>query len=113
MPNYLFLFRGGQMRTMSPQQLQESMGRWGAWMGELSKKGQLKAGEPLADEGRLLTGKKQTVTDGPFGETKDVVGGYLLITASNLDAATEAARGCPIFERDGSVEVREIREMQM
>lgn len=111
MANYLFLFRGGQMRTMSPLELQESMGRWRAWMAGLSTKGQLKGGEPLADGGRLLTGKKQTVTDGPFGETKDIVGGYLVITARDLDAATETARGCPIFERDGSVEVRELREM--
>ena len=111
MANYLFLFRGGQMRTMSPQELQQSMGRWRAWIGELSSKGQYKGGEPLAEGGRILNGKKQTVTDGPFGETKDVVTGYLLITAGDMQAATEAARGCPIFEREGSVEVRELREM--
>jgi hypothetical protein len=61
----------------------------------------------------VVTGKKKTVTDGPFGETKDLVGGYLLVTAASLDAATELARGCPIFEREGSVEVREVREMRM
>ena len=63
---------------------------------------------------RVVAGKKKAVTDGPFGETKDLVGGYLLVTAASLDAATELARGCPIFDRDdGSVEVREVREMQM
>jgi hypothetical protein len=111
MANYLYLFRGGRMDSMSPQELQESMGRWRAWMAELSKKGQLKGGEPVADGGRRLSGKKQTVIDGPFGETKDIVGGYLLVTARDLDDATETARGCPIFERDGSVEIRELREM--
>ena len=61
--------------------------------------------------GRILTGKKMSVTDGPFGETKDIVGGYLVVTASNLDSATELARGCPILANNGTVEVRELREM--
>ena len=114
MANYLYLFRGGAMRDMSPQQLEDSMKRWGAWMGQLSQAGQFKAGEPLGDGGKVLTGKKKTLQDGPFGETKDLVGGYMLVTAPNLDAAVELARGCPILERDnGSVEVREVREMRV
>jgi hypothetical protein len=111
MPNFLYLFRGGDMRTMSPQQLQDSMDKWRAWIGELSQKGQFKAGEPVAEGGRILSGKKVSVTDGPFGETKDVVGGYLVVTASNLDSATELARGCPLLANNGTVEVRELREM--
>lgn len=113
MANYLFLFRGGTMKQMSPQQLEESMGKWAAWVGQLSKQGQFKGGEPVAEEGRQVTGKAKAVTDGPFGETKDVVGGYLLVTASSMDGATELARGCPILEYGGSVEVRELREMKM
>jgi hypothetical protein len=114
MPNYIYLFRGGDMRQMSPQQMQESMGKWAAWIGDLTKKGHFKAGEPLADEGRVLRGKQQALTDGPFGETKDVVGGYLIVEAPNLSAAVELSRGCPIFERDaGSLEVREVRAMTM
>ena len=111
MANYLFLFRGGQIAHHVPAGVAGEHGALAAWMASLSTKGLLKGGEPLADGGRSLTGKKQTVTDGPFGETKDIVGGYLVVTAPDLDAATETARGCPIFERDGSVEVRELREM--
>jgi len=113
MANYLFLFRGGKMREMSPQQMQESMGIWAAWIGELSKKGLFKGGEPLGLESRVLTGKKQPVTDGPFGETKDIVGGYLIVTAPHFDGAVELARGCPILDNGGSVEVREIQEMKI
>jgi hypothetical protein len=72
------------MKHMSPQQLEENMGKWAAWVGQLSKQGQFKGGEPVADEGRQLTGKRKTVTDGPFGETKDIVGGYLLVTPPAL-----------------------------
>jgi hypothetical protein len=113
MANYLFLFRGGAMKQMSPQQLEEAMGRWGAWVGELSKQSAFKGGEPVAEDGRVVTGKRKAVTDGPFGETKDIVGGYLLVTAPSLDIATEMARGCPILDADGTVEVRELREMKM
>ena len=112
MANYLYLFRGGEMAKMSPQEMQENMGRWRAWIGGLAQKGHHKGGEPLADGGVTLRGKKQALTDGPFGETKDVVGGWLLVEAPNLNAAVELARGCPIFEREaGSLEVREVRGM--
>jgi hypothetical protein len=113
MSNFLYVFRGGETRGMSPQQLQEHMGKWGAWVGQLSQAGHFKGGDPLAETGRVLTGKRKAVTDGPFGETKDIVGGYLLITAPSLDAAVELARGCPVLETDGCVEVREVREMTM
>src|SRR5687768_15573824 len=111
MANYLFLFRGGDMRSMSPQQLQESMSKWTAWIADLSSKSHFKGGDPLAEGGRVLRGKKQALTDGPFGETKDVVSGYLLVDAPSLNGAVELARGCPILGNDGVVEVRELREM--
>jgi hypothetical protein len=111
MANYLYIFRGGDMAGLSPQQMEENMKKWGAWMGQLSQTGNFKGGDPLGEGGRVVAGKKKSVTDGPFGETKDLVGGYLLVTAASLDAATELSRGCPIFERDGSVEIREVRSM--
>jgi hypothetical protein len=113
MANYLYIFRGGADQTRSPQQMQDNMAKWGEWIGQLARNGHSKGGEPLAPGGRVLAGKKKAVIDGPFGETKDLVGGYLIVTAPSLDVATELARGCPIFEDDGSVEVREIREMKM
>ena len=61
--------------------------------------------------GKQVKGKKKTVVDGPFAEAKDLVGGYLLVTADNLDDAAELARGCPILEVDGAVEIRPIRKM--
>jgi hypothetical protein len=113
MPNFIYIFRGGNARTMSPQEMQDHMAKWGAWIGQLSQKTQYKGGDPLAEGGRVISGTKRAVTDGPFGETKDLVGGYVLITAADLDSAVELARGCPIFETDGSLEVRETREMKM
>jgi len=113
MADYLFLFRGGDaaMAKMSPEQMQQNMAKWMAWIEQLGKEGKFKAGEPLDREGKVLRGKKQAVTDGPYAESKDLVGGYLIVSAASLAKATEIARGCPIFEGDGSVEVRAIRPL--
>ena len=113
MANYLYLFRGGNMKNMSPRELEAGMDRWRAWVGQLSKQNAYKGGDPLGPTGRTVAGKSKSVTDGPFGETKDVVGGYLLIDAPDLATATELARGCPILDGDGSVEVRELMSMTM
>jgi hypothetical protein len=111
MAEYLYLFRGGEMRKMSPDVMQKQMERWRSWIGDLAKQGKFKGGEPLEEGGRTLTGKSKTVTDGPYAEAKDLVGGYLIVTAGSLDEATEMARGCPIFEVNGTVEVRTIGKM--
>jgi hypothetical protein len=84
-----------------------------AWAESLRQSGHHKAGEPLEEEGRILSGKNGSiVTDGPFAESKETIGGYFMITASSLDEATEIARGCPIFDNDGTVEVRPIAVIQ-
>ena len=111
MANFLYVFRGGMAVDASPQQMQEHMQKWADWIQHLSKTGNFKAGEPLEAEGKVIKGRKKVVTDGPYAEAKDLVGGYLLVSAKNLDEAVELSRGCPIFDSDGSVEVRPIRQM--
>jgi hypothetical protein len=92
--------------------MQANMGKWMAWMKDLSAKGHFKAGEPLDKQGKVVRGRNKDVTDGPYAEAKDVVGGYLVVTAKDLSEAVEMSRGCPIFETNGSVEVRPILQMQ-
>jgi hypothetical protein len=61
----------------------------------------------------VLAGKKgQTVTDGPFLERKEEVGGYILLSARDLQTAVELARGCRALEQNGTVEVRVIQQME-
>ncbi|HXT38576.1 MAG TPA: YciI family protein [Candidatus Angelobacter sp.] len=111
--DYLYLFRGGaDPKQMSPEQMQQNMNQWFAWIGDLRGKGKFKAGEPLGDEGKVLSGKKgQTVTDGPFVEGKEEVGGYLIVSAKDMMEAVEMARGCPIYANNGTVEVRPIQHI--
>jgi hypothetical protein len=112
MCEFLYLYRGGDRPSGSPDQMQRQMQTWMAWMKELGDKGHLKnPGHPLEPAGKLVKGPQKTVTDGPFAETKDVIGGYTLVEAADLAQAVELTTGCPIFGAGGAVEVRPVMKM--
>jgi len=118
MSQFLYLYRmteaSRQQNMGTPEQAQQSMQRWVAWFSDLDKKGHLKdRGQPLERTGKVVRGQQKTVTDGPFTEAKDLVGGFTLVEARDIDQAVELSRGCPIFEGGGSVEVRPIMKMDM
>ena len=114
MSNFLYLFRGGEeaYQKLSQEEKQAHMQVWGAWMGKLQEKGQLLDGLPLAEDGRVVHNRGELVTNGPFAEGAELVGGYLIVSAKDIDEAVEISKGCPIFDYEGSnVEVREILTM--
>ena len=113
MKKYLFLFRGGDMSGLSPEEMQKHMQDWGSWMKGLAEKGKFLAGEPLGKEAKVVRGTKKVVTDGPFTEAKELVGGYLIVNAADINEATELAKGCPIHEVNGVTEVRDIHPLNM
>lgn len=111
MSEYLFLYRGGR-RAETPAEGDKQMQKWVAWMQDLGRDGHMKdRGQPLDPEGKVVRGKQKTVTDGPYAETKDAVGGYTVIEAKDLAQAAELSKGCPIFEYDGIVEIRPVLKM--
>ncbi len=110
MKDFLFLFRGGTAPT-SPEEGQKRMQRWVTWIETLTKAGKFKSGFPLETGGKVVSGPSKLVTDGPFPEAKEVVGGYLIVTANDLAGAVEISKGCPIFGEGGAVEVRAIMPM--
>ena len=113
MSEYVFLYRGGEAGR-SPERAQQSMQKWMAWFKEMAEKGHLKdRGLPLERAGKLVEGKQKAVTDGPFAEAKDVIGGFTLIEAHDLDQAIQLSKGCPILEVDGAVEVRPVMKLDM
>ena len=79
-----------------------------AWTEELKEKGRMVGGEPLGPGGRMLRALDGEVVDGPFTETKEVLTGFSLIEAANLDEAAEVARGCPALTHGESVELRPV-----
>jgi hypothetical protein len=96
----------------SPEKAQQSMTKWRAWFKEMADQGQLKSiGQPLERVGSVVAGKKKTVTDGPYAESKDVIGGFSLIEARDLEQAAKIASGCPILEFGGCVEVRPVLQL--
>jgi len=113
MSEFTFLFRGRDP-SASPEQMQKTMQKWVAWFKDLNANGCIKEpGHPLEFTGKVVNGKTKSVHDGPYAETKDVVGGYMLIEAEDLDHAVQISKGCPILEIGGSVEVRPIRIINM
>jgi hypothetical protein len=109
MAKFLFVYRGGDPgeAQMSPEQMQQVMQKWGAWIGEAMQKGWMTdPGDGLLPEGRVVRGK--VVKDGPFVESKEIVGGYSVVEAPTIDAAAELAKGCPALLYGGAVEVRTL-----
>ena len=108
MQQFMYLIRGGdeQFNKLSPEEFQVHMEKWGAWMSEIKAEGL-----PLNAEGTVVSGGGSLVSNGPFAEGNEVVGGYLLLPAKDLKHATEMAKGCPVHEFDGTVEVRPVSSM--
>ena len=111
-PEYLLLIRGMDWdRGLSPEEIQNVMSRWIAWFDRLTADGKAKLGQPLTNDGKIVTGKKGlVVVDGPFTESKEAVAGYIFLRVADLDEATEIARECPGLDYGMSVEIRLISE---
>jgi hypothetical protein len=110
MPSFLFVYRNQpfDMSQVSPEQMQQSMDRWNQWIGQGFAQGWLlDAGDALLPEGRVVL-RNKVVTDGPFVESKEVVGGYSVIKATSFDEAIKQALTCPNVLEGGSVEIRQM-----
>ena len=114
MAKFMYLFRSNPevYRSISPEQMQQTVKRWMEWKDGLQKNGHtVQLGERLEVTGKVVRGKHKSVTDGPYVEVKDSVQGYMLLEAKDLDSALELAKGCPVLDRDGTVEVRPFVSM--
>jgi hypothetical protein len=109
MKDFVLLLRGGlDFETATPEQIQQAMMKWRAWMDELIQQGKYPGGKRLTQNGSVLMGKEKKITDGPYTESKELVGGFLAIKANDLQEAIEIAKNCPILDYDGITEVREV-----
>ena len=114
MAKYMYIFRGGAFVAgqLSPTDMQAHMAKWYAWAQKLAKQGHNLGGHPVLSEGATIRGRERVVSDGPYAESKDLVTGNMLIEAASLADATELAQQCPVFEYDGSVEIRPVLERE-
>jgi len=108
MKKYLYVFRGTDENydKQSPEEMQAHFQRWGEWMEKVQA-----VGHALNDvTGKVVTDHGKVVTDGPWSEGKELVGGYVLVEANDFDHAVELSKGCPIFEFNYTTEIREVIE---
>lgn len=111
MPQYMLLIKSGEYSTeMSAEQAQKIVEKYIAFARKLRAENRYLAGDELASSGRMLAAKNGKIVDGPFTETKESIGGYFLISADSYDHAVAIARECPVFDRGGELEIREIVE---
>ena len=105
MTKYVLTYHGGAGMAETPEETEKVMAAWGAWFGQL--------GEAVVDGGNPFAASK---TVHPDGSTSDggpaaELGGYSVITADSMDAALDAAKGCPVLAAGGSVQVSEAIDM--
>lgn len=113
--SFLFLFRNGGPDThagLTADQRIQLTQRWNDWYNGLAAAGKARHGSPLGLTGRVVSGTRgEAVKDGPYAEAKEVVAGYIFITARNLNEATVLAKGCPGLALGLTVEVRPMADV--
>ena len=95
-------------KGLSPEQAQKISEDWMAWFKRLTAEGKAVSGHPLGFEGKSVSGKNRTVTDGPFAEAKEAIGGYFMLDVATMEQAVEIARQCPGLPFGAKVEVRPV-----
>jgi len=106
---YLLIFRSTDWyKGLSPEQMQQVADNWMAWFHRLKNEGKCAGGNPLEREGKVVSGRNKVVSDGPFAESKESIGGYFLLTVGTMDEAVAIAQQCPGLPYGIRVEVRPI-----
>ena len=104
---YLVISRGEWDKSLSRDQIENVIDQFYRWLDRLVDEGKMRRGQRLTYEGKTIT-QKNVITDGPFGESKEVIGGFWFVIASSLDEAARIASGNPCLDCGLSVEVRPI-----
>ena len=111
MKTYLILLREDiqAMNTMTEEEAMAEIGMYQKWVDELTQTGNHVSSEPLTTDGYMVS-EDQVVSNGPFIEAKDAIGGYFIIKANDDDQAIEISKSCPLVMKGGEVELRQIME---
>jgi hypothetical protein len=107
---YMLIFRGTDWhKGLSPEEMQQVSDQWLRWFKGLTEEGKVIAGNPLEKEGKIVSGKNgRVVSDGPFAESKEAIGGYFLLKVDTMDEALAIAKECPGLAYGIRVEVRPV-----
>ena len=110
MDEFILIFRHEDgNKVASPEQIQVWMKQTMDWIGGISAQNKFVSGNGIFFEDARVVRPNNVVTNGPFGEIKETIGGYIIVKANSADEAVEFAKGCPVLQGEGnSVEVRKI-----
>jgi hypothetical protein len=109
---HIIFFRGNDWdKNLSPEELQRVTGQFMAWFERLTREGKAIGGAPLENEGKIVSGSRgRSVSDGPFAESKEAIGGYFMLDVESMEEAIKIAQQCPILEYGAKVEVRPVAQ---
>lgn len=115
MKEFMMIFRNEKMddgQIPSEEQMQTAMKQWQSWIKDIAEKGKYSGTNRLLSESKVLK-PGNVISDGPYAEVKEVVGGYLIVKADSIDEATEMAKSCPNLMYGGNVEVRSVMPIEV
>lgn len=117
MPSYMLLLHQSpsKFQDLSPEQIQQIIARYKAWREDLVRQTKMLGGEKLTNDGGRqlrIQGDRVSVTDGPYSEAAEVLGGYFAIDAASYDEAVQIARTCPHLAGTQWIEVRQIDSLR-
>jgi hypothetical protein len=110
MNEFMLIFRHEDgHKVASPEQIKIWMKQTKDWIGGIAAQNKFSGGNGLVFDGAKVVRFGNVITDGPFGDIKETIGGYITVKADSVDEAVEFAKGCPVLQGDGNtVEVRKI-----
>jgi len=110
MDEFILIFRHEDgNKVASPEQIQVWMKQTMDWIGGIAAQNKFSGGNGLPFDDSRVVGHNNVVTNGPFGDIKETIGGYVIVKADSVDEAVEFAKGCPVLQGEGNtVEVRKI-----
>ena len=109
MKEFMMIFRNDKVneKQPSPEELQAMLKLWDNWIGGIAAQGKLVGTNALGYQGRTINAVG-VVSDGPYAEVKEHVGGYTMVKADTFEEAVTMADGCPILAQGGTVEIRDV-----
>lgn len=115
MDEFLLIFRHQDgNKVASPEQIQKWMEQTMNWLGDIAAQDKLVSrGNGLSFEDAKIVGHNNVVTNGPFGDIKETIGGYIIVRTESVDEAVEFAKGSPVLQGEGNtVEVRKVAKYE-
>jgi len=108
---FMLIFRGTDWhKGLSAEDAQKVTEQMMTWFKSLTDQGKVIGGNPLEPEGKVISGKNKTVSDGPFMESKEAIGGYFMLTVDSMDEAVAIGKNCPGLPHGLKVEVRQVAD---